>query len=243
MLDIVEVTMEYPNGTRAVDGIDLHVDAGEIVALIGGSGCGKSTLLRLAAGLETPTGGSVAVAGTHVDGPSESVGVVFQEPRLMPWLSVSDNVAFGLGHLSSSEAEAVSRRALERVGLAEFASALPRELSGGMAQRASLARALVGAPEVLLLDEPFSALDALTRSDLQQHLLDLWAADRPTLFVVTHDIDEALLLADTVVVMAGHPGRIVDTVTITDPRPRWLAAPDLVATRDRVLTSLSGTPV
>lgn len=241
MLRLESVSMSYPNGTHAVDGVDLDIPDGEIVAVIGGSGCGKSTLLRLIAGLERPTAGQVFVGGEPVDGPSKNVGVVFQEPRLMPWLSVLDNVSFGLARSEESRRDAVA--ALERVGLGHCADALPKELSGGMAQRTALARALVGRPPVMLLDEPFSALDALTRSDLQQHLLDLWDVDRQTLFVVTHDIDEALLLADSVVVLAGHPGRVVDVVRVSEPRPRWLADPDLVTIRDRVLRSLSGTAV
>ena len=242
MLRIDDVSMHYPNGHHAIDHIDLEVASGRIVVVIGGSGCGKSTLLRLIAGLETPTSGEVAVAGQPVRGPSKKVGVVFQEPRLMPWLSVMENVGFGLGHLGEDEAQAVSEAALDRVGLTGFASALPRELSGGMAQRTALARALVTKPDVLLLDEPFSALDALTRTDLQQHVLDLWSADHQTLFVVTHDIDEALILADTIVVMAAQPGRIVDQVEVGRDRPRSPTDPEIVATRQRVLNSLAHQP-
>lgn len=239
MLRIDGVSMHYSNGHHAIDHIDLEVARGRIVVVIGGSGCGKSTLLRLIAGLETPTSGEVAVGGQPVHGPSKKVGVVFQEPRLMPWLSVMENVSFGLGHLDDVEAQTVSQAALDRVGLSGFASALPRELSGGMAQRTALARALVTKPDVMLLDEPFSALDALTRTDLQQHVLDLWSADHQTLFVVTHDIDEALVLADTIVVMAGQPGRIVDEVEVRRDRPRSPTDPEIVSIRQRVLTSLA----
>jgi sulfonate transport system ATP-binding protein len=239
MLRLQNVGLTYSNGTTAVTDIDLEVDAGRITVLIGGSGCGKSTVLRLIAGLEAATTGTVSIAGRIIDGPSKEVGVVFQEPRLMPWLSVADNVAFGLSHLTDDRSDEVTLASLERVGLAGFADALPKELSGGMAQRVALARALVAAPQVLLLDEPFSALDALTRADLQQHLLDLWSADHQTLVVVTHDIDEALFLADTIVVMAGHPGEIVQRVEVTAPRPRRLADPELLAIRETVLASLS----
>ena len=239
MLRLDRVGLTYANGTTAVTGIDLEVDAGRITVLIGGSGCGKSTVLRLIAGLEAATTGTVSIGGRIIDGPSKEVGVVFQEPRLMPWLSVADNVAFGLSHLTHDRSDEVTLASLERVGLAGFADALPKELSGGMAQRVALARALVAAPEVLLLDEPFSALDALTRADLQQHLLELWSADHQTLVVVTHDIDEALFLADTIVVMAGHPGEVVQRVEVTAPRPRQLADPELLAIRETVLASLS----
>lgn len=241
MLRLDGVGLTYANGTPAVADIDLTVEAGHITVLIGGSGCGKSTLLRLVAGLEVASVGVVSIGGRTVDGPSKEVGFVFQEPRLMPWLTVAENVAFGLSHLATDDSSAVTHTALERVGLANFATALPKELSGGMAQRVALARALVAAPEVLLLDEPFSALDALTRADLQQHLLDLWSADHQTLVVVTHDIDEALFLADTIVVMAGHPGRIVQQVEVTSPRPRRLIEPELVSIRETVLGSLSIT--
>lgn len=241
MLQLRDVGLTYSNGTTAVSGIDLELDTGCITVLIGGSGCGKSTVLRLIAGLEAATTGSVSIGGRIIDRPSKDVGVVFQEPRLMPWLSVADNVAFGLSHLTNDRSDEVTLASLERVGLAGFADALPKELSGGMAQRVALARALVAAPEVLLLDEPFSALDALTRADLQQHLLDLWSADHQTLVVVTHDIDEALFLADTIVVMAGHPGGIVRKVEVTAPRPRRLADPELLTIRETVLASLSNS--
>src|SRR5690606_12709462 len=139
-----------------------------------------------------PTHGKVSLDGIPVTAPREEIGVVFQEPRLMPWLSIEDNVAFGIRHLPKAERQTRVAEALARVGLASHAKAWPRELSGGQAQRVALARALVGRPKVLLLDEPFSALDALTRADLQEHLLDLWAYDRPTMILVTHDIEEAL---------------------------------------------------
>ena len=236
------VSMRYPNGHLALDGIDLDVPEGRLTAFIGGSGCGKSTLLRLVAGLEHPTEGTVWVGDRPVTGPSTDVGVVFQEPRLMPWLTVSANVAFGIGHLPAEESRSLTEATLQRVGLADFAGALPKQLSGGMAQRTALARALVTSPEVLLLDEPFSALDALTRADLQQHLLDLWSADRQTVLLVTHDIDEALRLAGEIVVLSGQPGRIVDVVEVDDERPRDLPSPELVRTRQHVLSALSQEP-
>lgn len=214
-------------GSRhALADVSLSVASGEIVALVGASGSGKSTLLRLLAGLEAPTSGRALFHDAEIDGPRPEIGVIFQEPRLLPWLSVADNVGFGLAHLSATDRRRRINRALDRVGLAAYAKALPRELSGGMAQRVSIARALVGQPEVLLLDEPFSALDAFTRTDLQDHLLDLWREDRPTLVLVTHDLDEALVLADRVVLLAGPPGRIFAErpVALARPRERTSAA-------------------
>lgn len=214
-------------GTRAaLADISLTVEPGEIVALVGASGSGKSTLLRLLSGLDTPTSGRALFHDVEIDGPRPEIGMIFQEPRLLPWLSVADNVGFGLSSLNAADRERRVSRALDRVGLAAYARALPRELSGGMAQRVSIARALVGQPEVLLLDEPFSALDAFTRTDLQDHLLDLWREDRPTLVLVTHDLDEALVLADRVVLLAGPPGRIFAErpVSLARPRERTSAA-------------------
>ena len=210
----------YPDGLRALAGVSLSVRAGEIVAVIGGSGCGKSTLLRILAGLETASEGRAYVGGEPIDGPHPAVGIVFQEARLLPWLTVGGNVGFGLADLAAEERSALVAVALERVGLAGHGRRWPRELSGGQAQRASIARALVVRPSVLLLDEPFSALDAFTRLDLQEHLLEIWDDGRPTLVLVTHEIDEALLLADRIVVMEPNPGRIATEIEVTMARPR-----------------------
>jgi sulfonate transport system ATP-binding protein len=238
MLILKDVAKRFEDGFLALDQIDLSVSPGEIVVVIGGSGCGKSTLLRVIAGLEPATRGEVRVAGHPVLGPGADVGVVFQEPRLMPWLTVEENVRFGLASFSKTEAQSLAAEALARVGLVPFAAALPRQLSGGMAQRAAIARALVVKPPVLLLDEPFSALDAFTRVDLQQHLLDLWSWYRPTLLVVTHDIDEALTLADRIVVMEGQPGRIAAEVSVQLDRPRTRGDVTFNAKREAVLAIL-----
>lgn len=238
MLTLSNVAKRFEDGFLALDQIDLEVLAGEIVVVIGGSGCGKSTLLRVIAGLESATRGGVFVAGHPVTGPGADVGVVFQEPRLMPWLTVEENVRFGLASFSKAEARSLAAEALGRVGLTQFAEALPRQLSGGMAQRAAIARALVVKPPVLLLDEPFSALDAFTRVDLQKHLLDLWSWYRPTLLVVTHDIEEALTLADRIVVMEGQPGGIATEVTIDLDRPRTRGNATFNTTREAVLVAL-----
>jgi sulfonate transport system ATP-binding protein len=218
MLTIANVTKRFDTGTVALERIDLRVQPGEIVAIVGTTGCGKSTLLRLIGGLERPSAGRILIDGRPVEGPRPEVGFVFQEPRLMPWLDVEANVAFGLGHLPKEERHARATAALAKVGLTQFAKAYPRALSGGMAQRTALARALVTEPEILLLDEPFSALDAFTRTKLQDHLVELWEAERRTFLLVTHDLEEAIALADRVLVMRGHPGRIHREVAIDLPR-------------------------
>jgi len=238
MLTITTVDKRYPNGTLALSGLSLSIGAGEIVAIVGGSGCGKSTLLRLISGLDTPSRGHLALDGTPIQAPRPEIGVVFQEPRLMPWLTIADNVGFGIRHLTAAERNTRVSEALERVGLARAHGHWPRELSGGQAQRVALARALVGRPKVLLLDEPFSALDALTRSDLQEHLLDLWAYDRPTLILVTHDIEEALFLADRIVVMQPNPGRVRVEVTPPLSRPRDRLGTEFLDWKNRLLSEL-----
>lgn len=238
MLTLSGLAKRYPNGRLALQGLDLTVEAREIVAIVGGSGCGKSTLLRLVAGLDTPTAGRVDLNGSPVTGPRPEIGVVFQEPRLMPWLTIDQNVAFGIRHLPRAEQGSRVSEALARVGLSGYEGHWPRELSGGQAQRVALARALVGRPEVLLLDEPFSALDALTRYDLQAHLLELWAYDGPTMVLVTHDIEEALMLGDRVVVMQPNPGRVRTAVTPPLARPRDRAQRDFHEWKRRLLVEL-----
>jgi sulfonate transport system ATP-binding protein len=238
MLSLSALSKRYANGHLALAGVDIVVEPGEIVGVVGGSGCGKSTLLRLAAGLEAPTCGSVRLNDDAITAPHPEIGLVFQEPRLMPWLTIRENVAFGIRHLPRAERNNRVEEALERVGLAAFGDHWPRELSGGMAQRASLARALVGRPSVLLLDEPFSALDALTRYDLQEHLVELWHYDRPTMVLVTHDIEEALFLSDRVVVMRGQPGRIHSTAAHHLPRPRHRGDPLFHSWKQRLFVEL-----
>ncbi len=214
--------------TRVLDRLDLDIVPGEFVALIGRSGSGKSTLLRALAGLDREVTGELAVAGP--------VAVAFQEPRLVPWKRVWANVALGL---RVDDPRSVARAALDEVGLSARGDAWPLTLSGGEAQRASLARALVREPRLLLLDEPFSALDALTRITMHRLVLDLWARHRPAVLLVTHDVDEALALADRVLVLGD--GRIAHSSLINVPRPRDRDHPDLVALRLRLLTEL-GVP-
>jgi sulfonate transport system ATP-binding protein len=238
MLVLANVGKTYPNGVQALDGITLTIAPGEIVAVVGGSGCGKSTLLRIICGLDRPSQGRVALDGAGVDAPRGEIGIVFQESRLFPWLSVEGNVGFGLEDRPSPERAGRVRAQLDRVGLAEKAGAWPRELSGGQAQRVSLARALIMRPQVLLLDEPFSALDAFTRSDLQDHLLGLWADGRPTLVIVTHDVEEAVVLADRIVVMGPRPGRVIAEIAAALPRPRDRQSDAFEHVKRRVLAAL-----
>ena len=228
----------YPNGVNALARFSAEIRLGEIAAIIGGSGCGKSTLLRAIAGLDPATSGTVTLDDIAISAPHAKIGIIFQEPRLLPWLSVADNIGFGLSDLPTNIRRAKVARALSRVGLADKANAWPRELSGGQAQRVAIARALVPQPEVLLLDEPFSALDAFTRRDLQDHLLDLWADTRPTLVLVTHDVDEAVVLADRVLVMRPRPGRLFDEIRINLARPRDRNSPLFDNFKRRVLTAL-----
>ncbi len=238
MLVLENVGKTYPNGVRALDGVALKVGLGEIVVVVGGTGCGKSTLLRLVSGLDRPTQGAIALDGTPITAPHAQIGIVFQEPRLLPWLSVADNVGFGLDDRPKQERRQRVVMQLERVGLCDKATVWPRELSGGQSQRTALARALVTRPEVLLLDEPFSALDAFTRVDLQDHLLDLWADFKPTLVVVTHDVDEAVVLADRIMVMRPRPGRMFAEIAADLPRPRDRQSAAFDHVKRRVLAAL-----
>jgi sulfonate transport system ATP-binding protein len=238
MLSLERVGKTYPNGVHALERFSAEIKPGEIVAIIGGSGCGKSTLLRAIAGLDRASTGTVTLDGATISAPHAKIGIIFQEPRLLPWLSVADNIGFGLTDLPAGERREKVGQALARVGLADKAKAWPRELSGGQAQRVAIARALVPQPEVLLLDEPFSALDAFTRRDLQDHLLDLWKDTRPTLILVTHDVDEAVVLADRVLVMRPRPGRLFEVIRINLARPRDRASPLFENFKRHVLTSL-----
>src|SRR5476651_155049 len=238
MLDLERLGKTYPNGVHALDAVSFSVGPGEIVAIVGGSGCGKSTLLRAVSGLDTPSQGRVLLDGMPITKPHEKIGIIFQEPRLLPWLTVAGNVGFGLEDRPRAERNERVAAALARVGLTDKANMWPRELSGGQAQRVAIARALVPRPEVLLLDEPFSALDAFTRADLQDHLLDLWADSRPTLILVTHDVDEAVVLADRIMVMSPRPGRIFDEIGIDLPRPRDRQSAAFDFAKRRVLAAL-----
>jgi NitT/TauT family transport system ATP-binding protein len=221
-IEVQGATQDYPNGTRALQAVKLSVADGEFVTLLGPSGCGKSTLLRMMAGLLLPTDGGIVLQ-------SKRLSFVFQEATLMPWASVQANVRLplDLAHVPRPQADARVARALERVGLQGVARQRPRELSGGMQMRVSIARGLVTEPQILLMDEPFGALDEITRQGLDDELLKLWQGQGLTVVFVTHSISEAVYLSQRVVVMAAHPGRIVDEISIGAPYPRgdeWRAS-------------------
>lgn len=228
---------------QALDDIELALAPGEFITIVGASGCGKSTLLRIVAGLETSFRGEVLHNGRPVTGPSLERGIVFQEPRLFPWLTVEQNVALGLENapLDSAAKRKVTAEHIALVGLAGFEKAYPRQLSGGMAQRAAIARSLVNCPGLLLLDEPFGALDALTRAHLHTELQRIWKHERITAVLVTHDVDEAVLLGDRVVVMAPRPGRIAHIFTVGVARPRDRKDGALLRLRNDVLDALEKT--
>jgi NitT/TauT family transport system ATP-binding protein/sulfonate transport system ATP-binding protein len=223
----------------ALERLTMAVAAGEMVSLIGPSGCGKSTLLRLIAGLDRPTSGEVRVDGEPIEGPSAERGLMFQDPNLFPWLSVRRNIQAGLvarGLLRHRRSEV--EEFLRLVGLLQFASLYPHQLSGGMAQRAALARALVNDPKVLLLDEPLGALDQFTRMRMQDEVLRLWRARGTTMLLVTHDIDEAIYMSDRIVLMTPRPGRVEHIIPIPLERPRHRNAPQFLALRSEILERL-----
>lgn len=232
-------TPNTPRAHEALRGIDLEIAPGEFVVLLGPSGCGKSTLLYLIAGLEEPTAGELWSFGDRVSAPSPDRSLIFQETSLFPWLSVGQNVAFGLSVRGDGKAvrQAAAREALSRVGLAEAADKRPDELSGGMRQRVAVARALAMRPKVLLMDEPFAALDVQTRSKMQDFLLEVWRVSGASVLFVTHHIDEAIALADRVVVFTSRPGRIKTIVPVDIARPRDPFSTEAEALR-RQLTAL-----
>jgi NitT/TauT family transport system ATP-binding protein len=221
---------------NALSGANLTIRKGEFICLIGASGCGKSTLLRIMAGFEQPTAGEALMWGKPIEAPEPSRGMVFQDYALFPWLSVRDNIGFGPTSrgLSSGEVKATVDKFVELVGLGKFANAYPHQLSGGMKQRVAIARVLANDAELVLMDEPFGALDAMTRERLQDELLDIWQRTGLTVVFVTHSIEEAIFLAGRVVVMTPGPGRIESDNALTLPRPRDVASPEFNAIR-RVL--------
>jgi NitT/TauT family transport system ATP-binding protein len=242
-IELCGVWKEFVKGERrvlAVEGVDLAVSAQEFAVLLGPSGCGKSTLLNLVAGFEEATRGEVIANGERVSAPGPSRAVVFQEPALFPWLSVYDNVVFGPRTQGRPESEYRPRaeRILEQVGLAGFRAHYPAELSGGMKQRVGIARVLVMEPAMLLMDEPFGSLDAQTRTLMQELLLQVWERHHQTVLFITHDVEEALLLADTVCVMTARPGRIKRRIAVELPRPRPIevtTSPEFNALKREVL--------
>jgi NitT/TauT family transport system ATP-binding protein len=227
----------------ALDNVSLDIADNEFVTVVGPSGCGKSTLMNLLAGLDQPTSGHAIVDGKVVTGPGPDRGVIFQQYALFPWLSVRKNVEFGLktAGLGAKERREKAEHFIEMVGLSQFADALPKMLSGGMKQRCAIARAYAVDPTILLMDEPFGALDALTRVKLQEQLLDTWSQEKRTVLFITHDVDEAVFLANRVVVMAARPGRIFDIVDVNLPYPRteeMRLSPEFTALRNRVWHSV-----
>jgi len=241
---IVQGLFKDFDSLRVLDGIHLEVGGGEFLALVGPSGCGKSTLLRMLAGLMKPSGGQVLIDGEEVCGPSPSRNLVFQEHALFPWRTVSQNVALGLEIFGFPPGE-IRRRVKELlglVGLEGFDDYYPHQISGGMRQRAALARVLAVDPDVLFLDEPFGALDAMTRLTLQKELLRLWNHSGKTVILVTHDVEEALYLADRVAIMSAVPGRIREIIRVKDPRPRDRGSASLVNLKRTVLDLLGLEP-
>ena len=223
----------------ALGGVSLDVADNEFITVVGPSGCGKSTLMNVLAGLETPTSGTALVDGKPVTGPGPDRGVIFQQYALFPWLTVRKNVEFGLktAGISAKERRATAEKFIDMVGLTDFADALPKMLSGGMKQRCAIARAYAVNPSILLMDEPFGALDALTRVTLQGQLLDTWSREKRTVMFITHDVDEAVFLANRVVVMAARPGRIHEIIDVDLPYPRteeMRLSPEFSQLRNRV---------
>ena len=231
----------------ALKDVNFTVHRRELVCVIGPSGCGKSTLIRMLAGLEEHTSGEVLLDGKPVNGPGRDRGMVFQGYTLFPWLTVKRNVMFGpqMNGMSSSEAERTAATWLDLIGLAKFADAYPHQLSGGMKQRVAIARALVNEPRILLMDEPFGALDAQTRVKMQTHLLDIWRNIDITVLFITHDLDEAIFLADRILVLKANPGEVQELIEVPVPRPRspaQMTSPEFVATKAR-LEALIHPPV
>ncbi|AJE02162.1 ABC transporter ATP-binding protein [Geobacter pickeringii] len=226
---------------QALGDINLDVRPGEFLSIVGASGCGKSTLLRLIGGLEETSHGEISLGGERIAGPKVDRGMVFQEARLLPWLTVDENIAFGCRKgTGAEEKKSVVAEHIALVGLAGFERAYPHQLSGGMQQRVSIARALVNRPKVLLLDEPFGALDALTRIQMQQEVLRIWESEKTTMILVTHDIDEAIFLGDRVVVMTSRPGTIGRIVPVELPRPRDRSSFDFVQIRKEIYGEFFG---
>lgn len=231
---------ETPQGPiTALRNINFETYQREFVCVIGPSGCGKSTLIRILAGLEQPSSGAVLLDGKAVQGPGPDRGMVFQGYTLFPWLTVKKNVMFGLersGH-SRAQAEEQALQWIDLVGLSKFAEVYPHQLSGGMKQRVAIARALANQPRILLMDEPFGALDAQTRSRMQQHLLEIWQNIDITILFITHDLDEAIYLSDRILVLKAHPGEVQEVVEVPVPHPRdptQLLSPEFLATRAHI---------
>jgi sulfonate transport system ATP-binding protein len=243
-LSVKHLSKQFAVGNRWLDvlnDINLEVKTGEFVSLVGHSGCGKSTILRIIAGMEDYERGEVLLDGEHIRGSSLDRGMIFQDHRLLPWLTVYGNIAFALYDIPNSQKRDAIFAHIELVGLKGFENAYPCQLSGGMAQRAAIARALIHKPKVLLMDEPFGALDALTRIQLQQEILKIMGRDTTTMLLVTHDIDEAVYLSDFVIVLSDRPAQIKRTIKIELPRPRDRTSLDFSKFRRRIYTEFFGS--
>ena len=231
--------VESDDVTHALYNVNVQMESGEFISLVGPSGCGKSTILRLVAGLITPTLGTVSVNGAVVEGPDPNRGMVFQKPTLFPWLTVEKNIAFSLemqGKLKGNEEKV--QRMLNIIGLEQFKDDYPGQLSGGMAQRVALVRSLINEPDILLLDEPLGALDAFTRMNMQDEILNMWADTRQLALMVTHDVDEASYMGTRVLVMDANPGRIVAEIKIDGAFPRDRSSAQFVEYRNEILNQL-----
>jgi NitT/TauT family transport system ATP-binding protein len=242
----VSMVFETQRGSvTAIEEVSLEIPDAHFACIVGASGCGKSTLLNIMAGLIEPTSGTVLIGGREVEGPGEDRGMVFQRYTLFPWLRVRENIEFGpkLKGVPKPQRREISDRLLAEMSLDGFANAYPKELSGGMQQRVAIARALANDPQVLLMDEPFGALDALTRASAQRFLTEVWEQHRRTIAFVTHDIDEAIFLGDTIFVMSPHPGRLREIVKVELPRPRSLddvGTPEFGALKQGILKLILG---
>lgn len=240
-LENVEKRFTHEGEEKVVlENISLKVDKGEFLCIVGPSGCGKTTLLRMIAGLDFPTSGNITESGNEISGPSRERGYVFQQYSLFPWRDVLDNVAFGLEVKGTEEEERYheSREYLKMVGLSQYENSYPRELSGGMKQRVAIARSLVNNPNVLLMDEPFSALDVNTRHKLQEELVRIWGDKQKTVIFVTHNVDEAIFLADRVIVLSRNPGTILKTFNINLKRIRDRTSPKFLNLKQEITNLL-----
>ena len=245
-LSIQAVSLTYGSGAKqvlALDGISFEVRPNEFTVIVGPSGCGKSSLLYIAAGLTDATAGTISTGGRTIEGPGADRGMVFQSYTLFPWLTVSRNVEYGLRRkgMAAEERRKIVDRYLREVGLTAFAEHYPKQLSGGMMQRVAIARALANDPDILLMDEPFGALDSQTRHTMQKLLLRVWEHSHKTVAFVTHDIDEAILLGDRVIVMTARPGKLKADIAIDIPRPRHpeiALEPEFIALKRRIIAEL-----
>ena len=246
LVSVRELSLSYPvkgqgEPVHVLEEIELDVRRGELVCIVGPSGCGKTTLLNILGGFLAPTRGRVFIEGERVRAPDARRIYIFQEGGVFPWLTVTDNIGFGLDRRPGAERDATIRHYVEMVGLAGFERTYPRELSGGMRQRVEIARALAANPEILYMDEPFGALDYVTRYKMRADLVRIWQAERKTILFVTHDIDEALQLADRVIVLSRRPARVAAVVEVDLPRPRDLDSPEYLGKRHQIFATMGMT--